>query len=161
MVMGGFSLFRFRLSFDPGVISCRFFPHAHEVYNYVITSVALAGVTTPSPAPYSSTRAPSPFVLLVYLPSWEKTWPGGRRVSMVQGWALGWNFTKPEASKVKASSSKSMNLYLDQPKKRPVNTSSCFQLVTTPRDLRPLTPGFAFHVFQMVNLLPNMGVHCT
>ena len=37
-------------------------------------------------------------------------------------------------------------------KKRPVNTSSCFQLVTTPRDLRPLTPGFAFHVFQMVNL---------
>ena len=90
MVMGGFSLFRFRLSFDPvRVISCRFFPH--EVYDYVITSVALADVTTPSPAPYNLTRAPSPLFLLVYLPSWEKNGLGGRRVSMVQGWALGWN----------------------------------------------------------------------
>ena len=46
-------------------------------------------------------------------------------------------------------------------KKRPVNTSSCFQLVTTPRDLRPLTPGFAFHVFQMVNLFAKYVHRCS
>lgn len=52
-----------------------FFPH--EVYNYVITSVALADVTTPSPAPYSSTRAPSPFFFVGLPAKLGKKWPGG------------------------------------------------------------------------------------